>query len=106
MQAFELSQIIKAAEKGGNRYHEFLRVPELSMGLYRLAAGEPDPQSPHQQDEVYYVLKGQAKIRVNDEIREVGPGSIVYVEKLAPHKFIDIQEDLEILVFFAPAEAG
>ncbi len=32
------------------------------------------------------------------------PGAVLFVEAGAQHKFVDIEEDLELLVFFAPAE--
>lgn len=68
-------------ETSGKRYLEFLRVPDLSMGLYVLPAGGVDPQSPHTEDEVYYVASGRAQIRVANEDRAVEAGSIVYVAK-------------------------
>lgn len=105
MKAFEIKGLLQKAEASGQRYSEFLRVPELSMGLYRLKAGETDPHSPHKQDEVYYVLEGRAEIELERETRAVAPGSIVYVAAWAGHKFFEIEEDLTVLVFFAPAES-
>jgi mannose-6-phosphate isomerase-like protein (cupin superfamily) len=67
MQAFELTQLISQQKSNGRLYLEFLRVPDLSMGLYVLPAGGMDPQSPHTEDEVYYVVSGKAKIKVGDE---------------------------------------
>jgi mannose-6-phosphate isomerase-like protein (cupin superfamily) len=74
------------------------------MGVYRLPAGGRDPQSPHTEDEVYYVVDGQAQIRVGEEDRSVGPGSIVFVAAHVDHRFHSIEENLTVLVFFAPAE--
>ena len=74
------------------------------MGLYVLPAGGTDPQSPHTEDEVYYVVSGKAKILVAEENRDVQAGSIIYVEKNVEHRFHSIEEELMILVFFAPAE--
>lgn len=104
MQAYELAQLISQRETSNQRYLEFLKVPDLSMGLYVLPAGGADPQSPHTEDEVYYVVSGRAQILVADESREVQAGSIVYVEKNVAHRFHSIEEDLTVLVFFAPAE--
>jgi mannose-6-phosphate isomerase-like protein (cupin superfamily) len=104
MQAYELNRLISEREAGDKLYLEFLKVPELSMGLYVLPAGEKDPQSPHTEDEVYYVVSGRAKILVADEDREVQAGSIVYVAKNVAHHFHSIEADLTVLVFFAPAE--
>ena len=86
-------------------YHEFLRIPALSMGLYRLPAGGTDPQSPHQEDETYYVLKGRAHIEIEGERYPAQPGDLIFVPAQAVHRFVDITEDLELLVFFAPAES-
>jgi len=104
MQAFELAQLIQQRADSNKLYLEFLQVPDLSVGLYVLAAGAIDPQSPHTEDEVYYVVSGQARILVADENCEVQAGSIVYVEKNVAHRFHSIEEDLTVLVFFAPAE--
>ncbi|MBN1450089.1 MAG: cupin domain-containing protein [Anaerolineales bacterium] len=112
MQAFELDQLISQQQSGDKLYLEFLRVPDLSMGMYVLPTGSMDPQSPHTEDEVYYVVGGKAKIRVGKEGRDVEAGSIVYVSKNVEHRFHSIEaerrlepvERLRVLVFFAPAE--
>lgn len=104
MEAFELSQLVDERSRSGRRYLEFLRRPSLSAGVYQLPAQGIDPQSPHTEDEVYYVVSGKAMVRVGDEDRSVGPGSIVYVAANIEHRFHSIGEDLTVLVFFAPAE--
>jgi oxalate decarboxylase/phosphoglucose isomerase-like protein (cupin superfamily) len=104
MQAFKLSELASRRKDSRRPYLEFLRVPSLSSGLYVLDAGKTDPQGPHDEDEVYYVISGRARMRVRDEDREVGPGTIIYVPARVDHRFHDIMEDLQVLVFFAPAE--
>lgn len=104
MQSFDLAELISQRETSNKLYLEFLKVPDLSMGLYVLPAGGTDPQSPHTEDEVYYVVSGRAKILVADENRDVQAGSIVYVSKKVAHRFHSIEEELTLLVFFAPAE--
>ncbi len=104
MQSFELAQLLEKRRDLNKLYFEFLRVPDLSVGVYELPAGGTDPQTPHMEDEVYYVIKGKAKISVANESRAVHPGSIVYVAKNVEHRFHSIEEDLAVLVFFAPAE--
>jgi mannose-6-phosphate isomerase-like protein (cupin superfamily) len=104
MQAFELAQLLEERKQSNKLYLEFLKVPDLSMGLYTLPAGGTDPQSPHTEDEVYYVVSGRAKILVAEEILDVQAGSIVYVAKNVAHHFHSIEEELTVLVFFAPAE--
>lgn len=104
MLAYELTQLISQREASNKLYLEFLNVPDLSMGLYVLPAGGTDPQSPHTEDEVYYVVSGRAKISVADEDRIVQAGSIIYVAKNVEHRFHSIEEELTVVVFFAPAE--
>ncbi len=104
MESYELADLMEKQRQSGKLYHEFLRVPALSMGVYTLPAGTDDPQQPHSEDEVYYVTHGRATIRVGDEDQPVVPGSIVYVPAHVEHYFHDISEDLTVLVFFAPAE--
>lgn len=106
MDAFELADLTARREEGGKPYLEFITVPDLSVGLYVLAAGQPDMQQPHGEDEVYYVVSGAARITVGDEVRDVGPGSIVFVAATVPHCFHDITEDLTLFVAFGPAEGS
>lgn len=90
----------------GRLYQEFLRVPALSAGVYVLAAGATDPQSPHKEDELYYVVRGRGRMRVADEEKIVKAGSVIFVAAEVEHRFFDISEELELLVFFAPAESA
>lgn len=105
-QAFTAAELDAAHAAGGLLYHEFLRVPALSMGLYVLPAGGTDPQQPHAQDEVYHVVSGRAVINVDGTDTPVGPGSTVYVAAHASHHFHSIEAELRVLVFFAPAETN
>src|SRR5215467_13251558 len=78
MHAFELSQLLSMSERSGIGYTEFLRHPSLSVGLYTLPAGSVDPQQPHTEDEVYYIVSGQGVIQVGDETRAVQEGSVIF----------------------------
>lgn len=104
MDAFEIADLIEERRRQARPYLEFLRVPALSAGLYVLPAGGVDPQQPHTEDEVYYVVSGRGAVRVGAEDRAVAAGSIVFVYAGVEHRFHSIEEELAILVFFAPAE--
>src|SRR5690348_10440792 len=106
MQTFDLSSLVAESERGGQRWREFLRVLSLSMGLYRLKAGQADEQQPHTEDEVYLVVSGKASFRAGGREQAVVPGSVIFIERAAEHRFVDITEDLTVLVFFAPAEGS
>ncbi len=104
MEAFELAELLTTQQSSGRLYHEFLHVPSLSMGLYVLPTGGTDPQQPHSEDEVYYIARGRGQIFVGGENRLVTAGSIVFVAAGVEHRFHSIEDELHILVFFAPAE--
>jgi mannose-6-phosphate isomerase-like protein (cupin superfamily) len=104
MIAYELLDIEAQRSQSGEPYSEFLRVPAMSMGLYVLEPGADDPQQPHTEDEVYYVISGRGKVRVADEDRDVQTGTVIFVAAHQPHYFHSIEARLSILVFFAPAE--
>jgi mannose-6-phosphate isomerase-like protein (cupin superfamily) len=105
MDAFEVDGLEAARSAAGELYHEFLRRDSMSAGLYVLRAREADPQTPHGQDELYYVVSGHGRIRVADKDRPVGPGSVVFVAAEVEHRFHSITSDLTILVVFAPPES-
>lgn len=99
-----IEKLMGEQKAGGRAYLEFLRVPAMSAGVYFLPKGAKDQQSPHQEDEMYYVVKGKAKMMIGEEHAELTMGSVIFVEARAEHRFYDIEEDLLVLVFFAPAE--
>ena len=104
MQRFEIRDLQQQQAASGRAYLEFLRVPALSMGLYVLPVGTKDLQQPHDEDETYVIVSGRGRIRVGEESQPVQAGTIIYVAAGKPHHFYNIKEDLNILVFFAPAE--
>jgi quercetin dioxygenase-like cupin family protein len=103
-QAFELEQLEQRQAESAKPYLEFLRRPGMSLGLYHLSAAGKDPQHPHDSDEVYVVLRGRATLRVEGEDHAVRTGSVVSVDRGRDHRFLDIAEDLDVLVVFAPPE--
>jgi mannose-6-phosphate isomerase-like protein (cupin superfamily) len=110
VEAFDVPALEEARaevqHRTGELYLEFLRRDSMSCGLYVLEPGAEDPQEPHQEDEVYVVLDGRARLLVHGRDQPVGPGRVVFVARTVPHRFHDIAERLSVLVFFAPAESA
>ncbi len=103
VQVNEWADLSRKADESGRPWLPFLDVPTMHMGVYVLAAGAKDGQGPHDQDEVYYVVEGRARLRAGDHDQEVGPGSIIFVKAHVEHSFHEITEDLRVLVFFSKA---
>jgi mannose-6-phosphate isomerase-like protein (cupin superfamily) len=105
---FQIDELLARKRGMTSPYFEFLRVPALSCGLYTLKAGAKDLQGPHEEDEVYMVLSGRGRLRVNGSEHQVQHGSLLYVRATSEHTFFEIEEDMTLLVFFAsggPSEA-
>ena len=60
MQAFGIAEVKDGLVAAGGGYEIAHRSPDLELGVYVLVAPEPDRQQPHEDDEVYIVLRGTA----------------------------------------------
>lgn len=101
--AFNLEALLAELRSSGEPWLEFFRVSSLRAGLYVLPPGGWDQQSPHQEDELYFVSAGRAAFESGDRREPVTAGSIIFVPAHQPHRFTDIEEELRVLVFFAAA---
>jgi quercetin dioxygenase-like cupin family protein len=97
-----IAEVERQRGQSGKLYQEFLRVPSMSAGLYLLPAGAADPQRPHHEDEMYYVIRGRARFRAGNQDQEVAAGSVLFVAAEVEHRFYEVTEELAVLVFFAP----
>jgi len=102
VKAFEYDEVTRLREASGDSYLQVVNEGSFSLGLYVLPAESIDTQLPHDEDEIYYVIEGRGVIEVAGERRQVQPGSVVFVARHVEHRFVEIEEDLSILVFFAP----
>jgi mannose-6-phosphate isomerase-like protein (cupin superfamily) len=103
---FEMRDLLIRRIQSRDDYLEFLKIPALNAGVYELTTGADDPQTPHDEDELYYVVAGRATFQVPGDERVVRPGSVIYVRAEVPHKFVKIEEDLRLLVFFSSWRKG
>lgn len=102
MEPIQIDEVIEQLDEEDELFVEFLRRDSMSLEVYRLDAGATDPQDPHTEDEVYYIVSGSAKIRIDDDVHPVEKGDIIFVEREVEHSFLDIEEELITLIFFAP----
>lgn len=103
-QAFDLDALLNQNANTDSPYLRFFDNKTMSTGIYSLKAGELDQQQPHQYDELYVVSSGKAKLRAGNETFDVKTGSIFFVKANIEHRFVDIEEDLNVIVFFSKAE--
>lgn len=82
---------------------EVIRHGTMSVSLF--APRGEDHQTPHTQDELYFVMRGSAvlKITPNDgdpQTDPAFPGTVLFVPANAPHRFENISDDFATWVVF------
>jgi mannose-6-phosphate isomerase-like protein (cupin superfamily) len=97
-------EVLRAPDESTAGYWELLRVPDLSVGVYRIPAGGADEQEPHTEDEVYLVTRGAATLWTPHASAPAVVGSMLFVPAHEEHRFVDITDDFEAIVVFGPAE--
>ncbi len=65
-----------------------------------------DPQTPHEQDELYVVVSGSGEFVNGDERHTFGPGDVLFVPAGVPHRFEDFTGDFQTWVIFHGPEGG
>jgi mannose-6-phosphate isomerase-like protein (cupin superfamily) len=85
---------------------EHLRSEALSVGTYSIRGGGVDGQDPHTEDEIYVVLEGRGHFEAAGKREPVGVGSVLFVPAGEEHRFVDVSEDLVVVVVFAPPEGS
>jgi len=90
----------------GTHWVEHLRVHALSLGTYSIPAGAVDDQEPHTEDEVYVVVSGRGAFEGGGQRVQVRPGTTLFVPAEEEHRFVDVTEDLAVVVVFAPPEGS
>lgn len=77
-----------------------------SMQVRFYAPRGNDPQTPHEQDEIYVVWQGCGWF-VNGESRtRFGPGDVLFVQAGTTHRFEEFSDDLELWVMFYGPRGG
>lgn len=101
---FNLNELKSKVAGNEPRIFEFLRSSQMSCAIYRLPAGAKDMQAPHLEDELYLVLEGHARLRIDGQEQDVGPGMVLFVSATTQHSFFDITDDLTLMAMFGPSE--
>ncbi|SRR5690625_4374464 len=97
---FKLDDLLGDVKHGSLSLKEFLRTPSLSCAVYHVPAGSNEMSKAHEEDELYLILEGKGLLRIGDEIQEVSPGTLMYVQAACDHTYFDISESITALVFF------
>jgi mannose-6-phosphate isomerase-like protein (cupin superfamily) len=75
-----------------------------SMKLRYYAPRGADPQTPHDQDELYVIASGRGTFFVGGQRVPFGPGDVLFVGAKIEHRFEGFSDDFATwVVFYGPA---
>lgn len=94
-------EILKKLDASGNWFYSFMSKGSMDAGILRLMHKETDPQDPHTNDELYFVIKGNGFIRIESKDIPIKPGSIIFVPARKKHHFHGNSDELQVLYVFA-----
>ncbi|MEM3129256.1 MAG: cupin domain-containing protein [Nitrososphaerales archaeon] len=98
---YHTNDLLKKLDASGNWFYSFMSKGSMDAGILRLMPGENDPQRPHANDELYYVIKGTGFIRLENRDVPIKPGSIIFVPARMRHYFHGNKDELQVLYVFA-----
>ena len=60
----------------------------------------------YEQDELYFVHRGRARVEVGGETRELGEGGLLYVESTTPRRLSNASENEELVLLVVGGKGG
>ena len=95
-------ELLDQLRREERHYGEVLSEESMSVELARYP--NPEPKTPHKEDQLYYIISGSGTASVGAETFTIEEGDVVYVEKGVQHDFYDIDDEMVALIVFAGSE--
>ena len=93
---------VAASDDG--RYGVLLEHGTLEIGFY--APEGTDPQSPHEQDEVYVIHAGSGTFLLGESDQSFAAGDVLFVPAGVEHRFVDFSDGFGAWVIFYGPQGG
>jgi mannose-6-phosphate isomerase-like protein (cupin superfamily) len=97
---YDLEVYLQKIKTGSSYFHTFINKDSLAAGILVLKPGEEDTQTPHDSDEVYYVISGNGYLKIRDKDYKVSKDKLFFVAKDVKHFFHGNTKELKVLYFF------
>ena len=97
---YDLDTYLDKIKNSNSYFHTFINKESLAAGILVLKPGEEDTQTPHDSDEVYYVLSGNGYLKIKDKDYKVSKDKLFFVAKDVEHFFHGNTKELKVLYFF------
>lgn len=81
-----------------------IRHGTMSVSIF--APRGTDFQTPHSQDELYFIISGTGEFMMDGETTTFAPGDVLFVAAHVPHRFIEFSPDFVCWVVFYGPEGG
>lgn len=97
---YDLDTYLGKIKNSNSYFHTFINKDSLAAGILVLKPGEEDTQTPHDSDEVYFVLSGNGFLKIKDKDYKVSKDKLFFVAKDVEHFFHGNTKELKVLYFF------
>ena len=97
---YDLDTYLEKIKSNNSYFHTFINKDSLAAGVLVLKPGEEDTQTPHDSDEVYFVISGNGFLKIKDKDYKVSKDKLFFVAKNVEHCFHGNTKELKVLYFF------
>lgn len=97
---YDLDTYLEKIKNDNSYFHTFINKDSLAAGVLVLKPGEEDTQTPHDSDEVYYVISGNGFLKIKNKDYKVTKDKLFFVGKDVEHFFHGNTKELKVLYFF------
>ena len=102
---YDLTTYLEKIKNSSSYFSTFIDKESLAAGVLLLRPGEEDTQTPHENDEIYFVISGNGFLKIKDKDYKVSKNKLFFVAKNVKHFFHDHTEDLKVLYFFGGTDS-
>ena len=92
---------IKPIEDACGKLQELYNSDNLSLS-YSVITDISKPHKHIKMEEVYFIVKGKAKLKVGDEVFTIKAGDVFSIPKDKYHNIQDVEETIELVVVTNP----
>jgi mannose-6-phosphate isomerase-like protein (cupin superfamily) len=97
---YDLETYLEKIKNDNSYFQTFINKDSLAAGVLVLKPGEEDTQTPHDSDEVYFVISGNGFLKIKNKDYKVSKDKLFFVAKDIDHCFHGNTKELKVLYFF------
>ena len=97
---YDLETYLEKIKNNNSYFQTFINKDSLAAGVLVLKPGEEDTQTPHDSDEVYFVISGNGFLKIKDKDYKVSKDKLFFVARDVAHCFHGNTKELKVLYFF------